>query len=118
MTFAQESDTPVPATVMYFPRGNDVQVVARYPGIADGTGAQSEFYYKTDRETLDVDPSTVVYTVPVVDDPDNVGATMSTFVVPGTDNDTNGAFWWRIDVVDPSGNRSTVGFGTLLVEAV
>jgi hypothetical protein len=118
MVYAQETDLPVPATVMYFPRGNDVQVVARFPGIADGTGAQAEFYYKTDRVTPDNDPTTVIYTVPVIADPDNAGATMSTFLIAEADNNVAGAFWWRIDVVDPSAYRSTVGFGTLIVEAV
>jgi hypothetical protein len=108
----------VPATVLFFPRGNDVTVLARYPSIVDGTGYQSEFYYKQDRKDLDTDPLTIVYAVPVVADPDNAGATMSTFAVPGSDLDTNGAFWWRIDVLDPTDLRSTIGFGTLIVEAV
>jgi hypothetical protein len=106
------------ATVLYFPRGNDITVVARLPSIADGTGYQGEFYYKQDRTSLDTDPSTIVYTSPVDVDPDNAGATMSTFTVPGMDNGANGAFWWRIDTLDPSDARNTIGFGTLIVEAV
>lgn len=110
--------SPVPATVIYFLRGNDMSVVARFPTIADGTGYQGEFYYKTDRATPDTDPTTIAYAAPIVADPDNTGATMSTFQIDAADNGINGAFWWRVDVVDPGGLRSTVGFGTLLVEAV
>ena len=110
--------TPVQPTVMYFPQSNDVQVTVQYPTIADGTGCQSEFYYKDNRFTPDDDPTTVSYTVSVNPDPDNAGATMSTFVIEATDNGVNGAFWWRVDFVDSAGDRSTVGFGTLIVEAV
>jgi hypothetical protein len=109
---------PVQQTVLFFPAGNDVQVVVQYPSIASGTGAQSEFYYKIDRTIPDTDPTTVVYTSPVVADPDNVGATMSTFVVDSADNSVSGAFWWKIDYVDSTDLRTTVGFGTLIVEAV
>lgn len=111
-------DPPVQAYVLFFPAGNDVQVVVRYPNLADGTGYQSEFYYKTDRTTPDTDPTTVVYTVPVDDDPDNPGATMSVFQIDAGDNSTAGAFWWRVDIVDPEDDRTSVGFGTLMVEAV
>lgn len=109
---------PVQQSVMYFPVGNDVEVVVRYPNVPDGTGAQSEFYYKTDRTMSDTDPSTVVYASPVVDDPDNPGATMSRFIIDETDNAASGSFWWKIDFVDVGDLRTTVGFGTLLVEAV
>jgi hypothetical protein len=109
---------PVQQTVLFFPAGNDVQVVVQYPSVSDGTGCQSEFYYKTDRTTSDTDPSTVVFTSPVVDDPNNAGATMSTFTIDAVDNSVAGAMWWRVDFVDSTGLRTTVGFGTLLVEAV
>lgn len=111
-------DEPVQAQVLYFPCGNDVTVTVRYPGVADGTGAQSEFYYKADRKTSDTDPSTTVYASPVVDDPDNAGATMSRFIIDDGDNSNAGAFWWRIDFVGPDDARTTVGYGTLMVEAV
>jgi len=106
------------STVLYFPQGNDVEVIVRYPSLSSGTGSQSEFYYKQDRTFADTDPTTVTFAVPVVADPVNTGATMSTFTIPGTDNKMAGAMWWRIDYVDPSNKRTTVGFGTLLVEAV
>jgi hypothetical protein len=111
-------DEPVQQSVLYFPVNNDVTVVVQYPNIPDGTGMQSEFYYKQDRMTSDTDPSTVVYASPVVADPDNTGATMSQFTVDASDNSVSGAFWWKIDFLDASDNRTTVGFGTLLVEAV
>jgi hypothetical protein len=111
-------DEPVQQSVLYFPVGNDVTVVVQYPNIADGTGTQSEFYYKQNRATSDTDPTTVVYASPVVADPDNAGATMSRFIIDSEDNSVAGAFWWRIDFVDTSSSRTTVGFGTLLVEAV
>lgn len=109
---------PVQQSVLFFPAGNDVQVLVQYPSVADGTGCQSEFYYKTDRTTSDTDPTTVVFTSPVVDDPDNPGATMSTFAIDAEDNSVSGAMWWRVDFLDASDNRTTVGFGTLIVEAV
>jgi hypothetical protein len=59
-----------------------------------------------------------VYASPVVDDPDNVGATMSRITIDSEDNSASGAFWWRIDYVDAGDLRTTVGFGTLIVEAV
>lgn len=112
-------DEPVQQSVLFFPVGNDVQVIVQYPNVPDGTGYQSEFYYKTDRTTPDTDPTTVIYTTPVVADPDNVGATMSSIVVDSADNSVSGAFWWRVDFVNSSSNfRTTVGFGTLLVEAM
>jgi hypothetical protein len=111
-------DEPVQQTVLFFPAGNDVQVTVRYPNIPDGTGCQSEFYYKTDRTTSDTDPSTVTFTSLVLDDPDNAGATMSTFTIDSEDNSVSGAFWWRVDFLDTTDSRTTVGFGTLIVEAV
>jgi hypothetical protein len=111
-------DEPVQQSVLYFPVNNDVTVIVQYPNIADGTGAQSEFYYKQNRAVPDTDPTTVVYASPVVDDPDNPGATMSRIIIDSEDNSTSGAFWWRIDYVDAGDLRTTVGFGTLLVEAV
>jgi hypothetical protein len=111
-------DEPVQQSVLYFPVGNDITVIVQYPNIPDGTGFQSEFYYKQDRTTSDTDPTTVVYASPVVVDPDNAGATMSQFTIDSSDNSMAGAFWWKIDFLDASDNRTTVGFGTLLVEAV
>lgn len=111
-------DNTVQQSVLFFPVGNDVQVIVRYPSIPDGTGCQSEFYYKADRYTSDLDPTTVAFTSLVVDDPDNAGATMSQFLIDAEDNAASGAFWWRIDFLDPGDNRTTVGFGTLIVEAV
>lgn len=111
-------DNPVQQSVLFFPAGNDVQVIVRYPNIPDGTGCQSEFYYKDDRTTPDLDPTTVIFTSLVVDDPDNAGATMSTFTIDAADNAVAGAMWWRIDFLDAADSRTTVGFGTLMVEAV
>jgi hypothetical protein len=111
-------DNPVQQSVLYFPAGNDVQVTVRYPNISSGTGSQSEFYYKADRTTSDTDLSTVVFTSPVIADPDNAGATMSQFTIDSADNAMAGAYWWRVDFVDSTGLRTTVGFGTLIVEAV
>jgi hypothetical protein len=111
-------DEPVQQSVLFFPAGNDVQVTVSYPNISDGTGCQSEFYYKTDRTTPDTDLTTVVFTSPVIIDPDNVGATMSTFTIDAADNSASGAFWWRVDFLDAGDLRTTVGFGTLIVEAV
>jgi hypothetical protein len=111
-------DEPVQQTVLFFPAGNDVQVTVQYPNIPDGTGCQSEFYYKQDRTTSDTDLSTVVFTSLVIADPDNTGATMSQFTIDSEDNSMPGAFWWRIDFLDASDSRTTVGFGTLIVEAV
>jgi len=118
-TFTQgDQISTVQQTVLYFPANNDVNVLVQYPSISDGTGCQSEFYYKADRTTPDTDPSTVSYAVPVVDDPANAGATMSQFTVLAADNAESGAYWWRVDFLDASGNRTSVGFGTLIVEAV
>jgi hypothetical protein len=110
--------TPNAMLALYFQQGNDVVVNVYYPNVTDGTGASSEFYIKTERSTPDSDPSTKKYTATVVDNPDNTGTCMSTFLVPGTDIQTAGAFWWRSDLLDSSGDRSTVGYGTLIVEAV
>jgi hypothetical protein len=104
--------------VLYFPQGNDITVNVYYPGISDGTGSSSEFYYKTDRETSDADVTTKKYTAPIVANPDSPGECMSTFKIPSADNGVAGALWWRIDTVDAFADRSTVGYGTLLVEAV
>lgn len=118
-TFTQgDQISSVQQTVLYFPVNNDVSVLVQYPSISDGTGCQSEFYYKADRTTSDTDPSTVSYAVPVNDDPANPGACMSHFTILAADNAESGAYWWRIDFLDASGNRTSVGFGTLMVEAV
>jgi hypothetical protein len=105
-------------TVLFFPRGNDIIVTARFPDISDGTGVTAEFYYKDNRVTADTDPSTMTYSSSVRPDPGNPGATMSVFTIPGTDNDDPGAFWWRVDVIDALLSRRTASCGTLLVEAV
>lgn len=118
-TFIQGDEiSSVQQSVLYFPAGNDVQVLVQYPTISDGTGCQSEFYYKADRQTPDNDMSTVSYAVPVDNDPDNLGQTISTFLISAADNGESGAFWWRVDFLDALGNRTSVGFGTLIVEAV
>src|SRR5215469_5813393 len=58
-TFTQgDQISTVQQTVLYFPVNNDVNVLVQYPSISDGTGCQSEFYYKADRTTPDTDPST------------------------------------------------------------
>jgi hypothetical protein len=105
-------------TVLYFPQGNDIQVTAQFPTISDGTGATAYFYYKGSRYVADDDPTTQVYTSDIVPDPNNVGATMSTFLIPSADNATNGAFWWRVDAEDTVGTVRTANCGPLLVEAV
>ena len=104
--------------VLYFPSGKDMVVTARYPAISDGTGAHSEFYYKDNRYVPDDDPTVQVYSAPVDPDPDNVGATMSVFNIPGEDTETTGAFWWRVDIIDSADTRRFVEAGTVLVEAV
>jgi hypothetical protein len=117
-TVVVENVAPVPMTVLYIPQNNDVVVNVYYPGISDGTGATSEFYYKTDRTTSDTDPTTRMYTSTVVDNPDNTGTCMSTFEIPASDNASAGSFWWRIDLIDSSADVCTVGYGTLMVESV
>jgi hypothetical protein len=118
-TFTQgDQISTVQQTVLYFPVNNDVIVTVQYPTIGSGTGCQSEFYYKADRTTPDTDPSTVSYAAPVDNDPGNPGATMSQFTILASDNAESGAYWWRIDFLDASANRTSVGFGTLIVEAV
>src|ERR1700746_1269484 len=104
--------------VLYFPAGKDVVVTVRYPGISDGTGANSEFYLKDNRYVPDTDPAVQMYSAPVNPDPDNTGATMSVFDIPGADTVATGAFWWRVDVVDSANTRRFVDAGTVLVEAV
>src|SRR5215831_12700497 len=106
-TFTQgDQISSVQQTVLYFPVNNDVNVLVQYPSISDGTGCQSEFYYKADRSTPDTDPSTVSYAVPVDPDPNNAGVTMSQFTIDATDNAESGAYWWRVDFVDASGSRT------------
>jgi len=117
VTFTDDQ-IPVQQSAMYFPVNNDVIVTVQYPTIGSGTGCQSEFYYKADRTTPDTDPSTVSYAVPVTDDPQNPGATMSQFTIDAADNAESGAYWWRIDFLDAGSNRTSVGFGPLIVEAV
>jgi hypothetical protein len=104
--------------VLMFPQGNDIQVTAQFPTIADGTGMTANFYYKISRYTADSDPTTLVFTSDIVDDPDNPGATMSVFEIPSADNEVSGAFWWRVDAVDSQDTTRTANCGPLLVEAV
>jgi hypothetical protein len=104
--------------VLYFPQGNDVIVTARYPEISDGTGSHSEFFYKDNRYLADNDPTTQMYSASIDADPDNPGATMSVFTIPGDDNLMAGAFWYRVDCVDTLDTRRTASCGVLLVEAV
>jgi hypothetical protein len=103
---------------LFFPQNNDVVVTAQFPDISDGTGMSSEFYYKLSKTTPDDDPSTLMFTSTVDADPDNVGATMAQFPIPGTDNGSPAAYWWRVDVIDTFGNRRTTNCGPLLVESV
>jgi hypothetical protein len=105
-------------TALFFPQGNDVVVTAQFPGISDGTGMSSEFWYKTDKTTPDTDPTSLSFESTVIPDPENAGQTMSQFSIPATDNDEAGAFWWRVDVIDVNSHRRTASCGTLLVEAV
>jgi hypothetical protein len=105
-------------TALFFPQGNDITVTAQFPGISSGTGMSSEFWYKPERETPDTDPAVTTFSSPIVADPANPGQTMATFLIPDENNSSPGAFWWRVDVLDASGNRRTADCGTLLVEAV
>jgi hypothetical protein len=105
-------------TTLFIPRGNDVIVTARFPEIDDGTGMNSEFWYKPNKTTLDTDSAVSMFTSAVVDDPDNAGSTMSTFSIPAEDNEATGVFWWRVDVIDVNSKRRTADCGPLLVEAV
>src|SRR5215469_4592 len=72
--YVMETGTPVNQLCIYVGAGNDFTVNAHYPAISDGTGAQSEFYYKQDGTMSDTDPTTVSYASPVIDDPENPGA--------------------------------------------
>jgi hypothetical protein len=40
-----------------------------------------------------------------------------TFTIPGTQNATAGTFWWRLDVIDNSGNHVTAVEGSWTVTA-
>ena len=101
-----------------FPQGNDIVVTARYPEISSGAGMTAKFYTKPDKTTPDSDPSVTVYQSTVVSDPNNIGATMSQFIIPSADTQDTGAFWWRVDVADAINHKRTANQGTLLVEAV
>jgi hypothetical protein len=105
-------------TSLFFAQGNDIIVTASFPTISDGTGMNSEFWYKTDRTTPDNDPTSVMYEASVVPDPDNAGQTMSQFTIPATANESAGAFWWRVDLIDIESHRRTANAGPLLVESV
>lgn len=105
-------------TALFIPQGNDVIVTARFPEISDGTGINSEFWYKPDKTVPDNDPSVITYEAEVVPDPDFDGQTMSQFSIPAADNEVAGAHWWRVDLIDVGNNRRTANCGTYLVEAV
>lgn len=103
---------------LFFKRGDDIVVTARYAEISDGTGMSATFYIKDDKTTPDNDPSVLTYISDVVADPDNIGATLSQFDVPSEDNQTTGALWWKVKVFDTFNNGRTANQGTLIVEAV
>jgi hypothetical protein len=103
---------------LFFPRGNDMVVTARYAEISSGAGMTARFYTKPDKTTPDNDPAVTVYQSTVVADPDNIGSTLSQFNIPSTDTQDTGAFWWRVDVTDALNKRRTANQGPLLIEAV
>lgn len=105
-------------TALFFKQGDDIIVTARYAEIPDGAGMSAEFYIKPDKTTPDSDPAVSMYQNDVVDDPDNIGATMSVFDIPSEDTQLTGAFWWKVRVVDPFNNSRTANQGPLIVEAV
>jgi hypothetical protein len=101
---------------LFFPRGNDVTVTAKFPGITSGTGVSSKFWRKNSKTTSDTDPATISYTSVLTAGTD--GIWFATFKVPKADNATPGTFWWRVDAIDPLSNVTTAACGPLLVEAV
>jgi hypothetical protein len=104
--------------VLFFKRGDDIVVTARYPEISDGTGMSATFYIKDDKTMSDTDPSVMTYDSDVIADPDNLGATLSKFDIPSADTQTAGALWWKVRVFDPFNNVRTANQGPLLIEAV
>jgi hypothetical protein len=105
-------------TALFFKRGDDVVVTARYPEIPSGTGMTATFYIKDDKTTPDTDPSVLTYDSNVVADPDNAGATLSHFNIPSEDTQAAGSLWWKVRVFDPFSNVRTANQGPLLIEAV
>jgi len=103
---------------LFFKRGDDIVVTARYPDIPSGTGMTATFYIKDDKTTPDTDPSVLTYDSNVVADPDNVGATLSKFNIPSEDTQTADSLWWKVRVFDPFSNVRTANQGPLLIEAV
>jgi hypothetical protein len=103
---------------LFFKRGDDIVVTARYAEISDGSGMTATFYIKSDKTTLDTDPSVLTYDSNVVADPNNTGATMSTFDIPSTDTQDTGAWWWKVRIFDQFNNVRTANQGPLLIEAV
>ena len=103
---------------LFFKRGDDVVVTARYPTISDGTGMTSTFYIKDDKMMSDTDSSVLTYDSDVIDDPDNTGATLSQFKIPSEDTQASDSLWWKVRVFDAVGNVRTANQGPLLIEAV
>ena len=110
--------TPLTMDNLLFQAGKDVVVTARFPGISNSSGMTATFYIKADRVTPDTDSSVQKFSAAVVADPDNVGATMSQFIIPAADTNTPGAWWWRVDVTDSTGKTRTADYGPLLIQAV
>jgi hypothetical protein len=105
-------------TALFFKRGDDIVVTARYPEIPDGTGMTATFYIKDDKTVSDTDPSVLTYDSDIIDDPDNSGATLSHFNIPSEDTQAADSLWWKIRVFDPFSNVRTANQGPLLIEAV
>jgi hypothetical protein len=103
---------------LFFKRGDDIVVTARYPEISTGTGMTATFYIKNDKTTDDTDPSVLTYDSSVVADPDNLGATLSNFSIPSEDTQDADSLWWKVRVFDSVGNVRTANQGPLLIEAV
>jgi len=103
---------------LFFKRGDDIVVTARYPDISDGTGMTATFYIKDSKMMPDTDPSVTKYDSDVIDDPDNIGATLSQFKIPSEDTQASDTLWWKVRVFDSVGNVRTANQGTLIIEAV
>jgi hypothetical protein len=112
------STIPAQMTALVFYANKDVIVTSRFPDISDGTGMTSTFYIKADRITPDTDITVQSYSSAVISDPDNVGATMSQFIIPASDTNMPGSWWWRVDVTDSLGKTRTANCGPLLIQAV
>ncbi len=105
-------------TALFFKQGDDIIVTARFPEIPDGTGMSATFYVKDDKTIPDTDPEVIKYDSDLLDDPDNPGATLSTFSIPSEDTQITGAWWWKVRVFDPFDNVRTANQCPLLIEAV